>query len=250
MTDIIIQGALGHMGRTLTQLIQQRDDCRVVAGIDRAGGNAPFPVFPTAQEVNVPANVVIDFSLPEATAALLPVARQRQLPCVVCTTGLPDELVAQISETARHIPVFRSANMSLGINLMARLITKAREALPRFDIEIIEKHHRKKVDAPSGTAMMLADTLNETASEPYQYVFNRHDTRAPRQNNEIGLSAVRGGTIVGEHEVLFAGPDEVFTISHTAYSKDVFANGAIAAALYLAQQPPGLYNMQNLLEEV
>lgn len=249
MVQIIIQGAHGRMGRALSALVAQRDDCCVVAGVDaNPQAPSPFPVYPSLQQVAEPANVLIDFSLPEATAAAIPVCVERGLPCVVCTTGLDDETVAQLEKAAQSIPVFRSANMSLGINLMVQLVQKAQNALPGFDIEIIEKHHRNKLDAPSGTALLLADAINRAGGEKYTYVYDRQSRRQARSNNEIGISALRGGSIVGQHEVLFAGPDEVLTICHEAASREVFANGAIAAALFLAGKQPGRYSMQDLME--
>lgn len=248
MTDIVILGADGRMGKQLQSLIAQRDDCRVVAGVDlHANREAAFPLYTSVADIKEAADVLIDFSNPTATAAMLPLCAQKGLPCVVCTTGLGQDVYQSMETAARFTAVFYSANMSLGINLLAQLVKKARAALPGFDIEIIEKHHRHKLDAPSGTALLLADAVNQQAGGAYHYVYDRHAVRRPRDANEIGISAVRAGSIVGEHEVLFAGPDEVVTLAHTAYSRDVFANGAIAAALFLAGKKPGMYSMQDMM---
>lgn len=250
MVKIALLGAAGRMGKALAQLIAQRDDCEVVAGIDAyPDAAAPFPQFARLEEMDATPDVLIDFSHPEATSAALHYCAAKGLPCVVCTTGLPEETREKIKKTAEKTPVFYSANMSLGINLLVELVKRAQDVLPGFDIEIIEKHHHNKLDAPSGTAMLLADTMNEHADGRYHYVYNRQPLRQKRDTDEIGIHAVRGGSIVGEHDVLFAGPDEVVTLSHTAYSRDVFANGAISAALYLAGKQPGLYSMQNLVAE-
>ena len=252
MVNIVLQGACGRMGHTLATLISQRNDCIVSAGIDTCQtAEMPFPVYASIEELlksGTKADVVIDFSLPAATSTLLTAVAKNPIPCVICTTGLPEETKEAIQETAKVSPVFFSANMSLGINLLVQLVKKAQASLPGFDIEIIEKHHHNKLDAPSGTALMLADAINEQAGGKYRYMYDRQPLRQKRDPDEIGIHAVRGGSIVGEHDVLFAGPDEVITLSHTAYSREVFANGAIAAAIYLAGKPSGLYNMQNMLE--
>ncbi|MFV0413568.1 MAG: 4-hydroxy-tetrahydrodipicolinate reductase [Oscillospiraceae bacterium] len=177
-------------------------------------------------------------------------ACKKKLACVLCTTGLGPKEEQLMQQAALTIPVFHSANMSLGINLLAQLARRAAAALPGFDIEIIEKHHNKKLDAPSGTALLLADAINRQAGGTYEYVYNRQPLRQARGGKEIGIHAVRGGTIVGDHDLLFAGPDEVITLSHSAQSRNVFANGAIAAALYVAKKPAGLYSMQDLMEEL
>ena len=253
MTDIVIQGICGRMGRVLVEMINAREDCRVVAGIDTAACEGlPCPVYPLASGLAAlpkQPDVVIDFSRPEATGRLLDYCAASGLPCVICTTGLDDALRQRMNETAQKTAVFFSANMSLGVNLLARLVKQAQSVLAGFDIEIVEKHHHNKVDAPSGTALMLADAANEAAGGRDQYVYSRHDVRQKRGPDELGLHAVRGGSIVGEHEVIFAGQDEVVSLSHRAYSRDIFAAGAVAAALYLAGKQPGLYNMNDMLEE-
>lgn len=251
MVRIAIQGINGRMGQVLCGLIGLRKDCTVAAGIDSSSGVASqsnIPVFSSLAEMDVDADVLIDFSHPDATIASLPVCVQKNLPCVICTTGLPEATIKSIHAAAVSVPVFYSANMSLGVNLIVTLAKKAAALLPGFDIEIIEKHHRNKLDAPSGTAMMIADAINDTVGNVYDYQYNRQPLRQARPVNEIGIHAVRGGTIVGEHEIVFAGPDEVISISHAAASRSVFANGAIAAAIFLHGKTAGLYSMEDLIE--
>ncbi len=251
MTNIIIQGIHGRMGQVLCELIAQRSDCRVVAGVDRDGSTGEIPVFTSFEELTVQGDVLIDFSAPIATADAVKYCKTNKLPMVICTTGLDDETLAQIEAAAVEIAIFKSGNMSLGINLLADLCRRANAVLGTdYDIEIVEKHHHNKLDAPSGTALMLADAINEQAEEKYRYVYERESVRARREKNEIGISAIRGGSIVGEHDVLFCGPDEVITLQHTAYSRNVFANGAINAAVFLADKAPGFYSMSDLLAQV
>ncbi|MCI2046692.1 MAG: 4-hydroxy-tetrahydrodipicolinate reductase [Faecalibacterium sp.] len=251
MTDILIQGINGRMGHVLAELIAARQDCHVVAGVDRvASADGPFPVFADFSAVHVKADVLIDFSAPAATKNAIAYCAKEKLPCVICTTGLPEETELALVSLSKTVPVFKSANMSMGINLLAELCKKASQILGAgYDVEIIEKHHRNKVDAPSGTALMLADSINEANDSKYHYVYDRQSVRAKRSDNEIGISSVRGGSIVGDHEVLFCGPDEVITLQHTAYSRSVFANGAVNAAVYLAKKQPGLYNMGDMIAE-
>lgn len=248
MVDLAIQGINGRMGHVLISLLAERTDCRIVAGIDPFGKNENvFPVYKTIHDMQETPDVLIDFSNPDATLATLAYCAQHNLPCVVCTTGLGDTEKAAMREAATKTAVFYSANMSLGINLLTELARRAQAMLPGFDIEIIEKHHHNKLDAPSGTALALADAINEQAGGRYNYVYDRHEARQKRSPDEIGLHAVRGGSIVGEHDVLFAGPDEVVTLSHQAYSRSVFATGAITAALFLTGQAAGTYSMSNLM---
>lgn len=251
MKQIIIQGIRGKMGRALCERIEGRQDCRVLAGIDlSAGQEGAIPVVSSPSDLPAGGDVVIDFSAPEASMRLLEYCVAHSLPCVLCTTGFSEEQKEQIRQASEKVAVFQSANMSLGINLLAELACRAAKKLGLdYDIEIIEKHHHNKVDAPSGTALMLADAVNEQAGGAYHYVYDRASVREKRDPMEIGISSVRGGSIVGDHEVLFCGPDEVVTLKHTAYSRSVFANGAINAALYLAKKEPGLYNMSDLIAE-
>ena len=244
MTRIIISGCNGRMGRAVAERIAARDDVCVAAGIDVNDSPAGFPVFHSAEECSAEADVIIDFSNPAALPGLLGFACGHGLPVVVATTGLSAEDVGLIERAAEKVPVFRSANMSLGVNLLIELAKKAAAVLgDDFDVEIIEKHHNQKLDAPSGTALMIADAI----SDGKRYVYDRHSVRAKRGKDEIGIHSVRGGNIVGEHEVIFAGSDEVITLSHSAASRGVFAVGAINAALFLIGKEPGIYSMSDLL---
>ena len=263
MKRIILSGCNGKMGQMVAACVKDRSDCTIVAGIDITGNDSrnAFPVFTKPAECEVDADVIIDFSVPIATlnileyfshpstlAPLLAYAVERHIPAVIATTGLSSDQIEQIQQTSKQVPLFFTANMSLGINLLAELAKKAAEVLGgQFDIEIIEKHHNQKIDAPSGTALMLADAVSEVLPETPQYIYDRHAVRKKRSSNEIGLHAVRGGTIVGEHEIIFAGRDEVLTLSHSAASKEVFAVGSINAALFLCDQPNGLYNMGHII---
>ena len=251
MTDIVIQGIAGRMGHVLCDMIAQRQDCRVVAGIDlHAGEQNGIPVVADPEDLAGRGDVIIDFSSPAAVERILPYCEAHKMPIVLCTTGMSDELNLRIVQLSRSVPVFKSANMSLGINLLAELCKRASAILGGgYDVEIVEQHHHNKLDAPSGTARMLADAINEEQGGAYHYVYDRSAVRAKRDPMEIGISSVRGGSIVGDHEVLFCGPDEVITLKHTAYSRSVFANGAVNAAVYLAGKEPGLYNMGDLIAE-
>lgn len=248
MTDIIIQGIYGRMGRTLVEKIAGRQDCRVVAGIDcQAGQVGDIPVYTTFSDLPC-RGVIIDFSSPAGAVAAAEYGTENGLPCVICSTGLSQEDEAALEAASARTPVFRSANMSLGVNVLIELARQATRVLGgEFDIEIVEKHHRNKLDAPSGTALMIANAINAEAEGRYDYVYDRSQVRQKRGDRELGISAVRGGGIVGEHEVLFCGPEEVLTLQHSAGSRGVFADGAIQAALYLAEQQPGYYTMTDLL---
>lgn len=251
MTKVLMHGCNGKIGRAITRLINNQEDIEIVAGVDPyLEVPNTYPVFPNINECNVTADVVIDFSTATAARALIDYCLAHQLPAVICTTGLSDEDIAYLKEASQKIPVFFSANMSLGVNLLIALAKRATEILGTsgFDIEIIEKHHNQKIDAPSGTALAIADAINETLDHQYTYRYDRSQVREKRPKNEIGIHAVRGGTIVGEHDILFAGNDEFITLSHQATSKEVFATGAIKAAKFLADKAPGLYNMDHLLD--
>lgn len=249
MIKLILSGASGQMGRVIARCVGSRNDCTVVAGIDRVSTMSEgFHIFASAAECTVPADVIIDFSHPSALESLLQMAQQRGIGVVISTTGLSQDQVALIHQAANKIPVFYSANMSLGVSLMLELAKTAARVLGHdFDIEIIEKHHNQKIDAPSGTALMLADGIAQVLDESPQYVYDRHSQRKKRTKNEIGLHAVRGGSIVGEHDILFAGRDEQLIIRHVASSKEIFATGSINAALFLAGKAPGLYTMKDLI---
>ena len=253
MINIILSGCNGKMGRVITACAATREDVRIVAGIDALDTteNGGFPVYGSAALCTVTADVIIDYSHPDALSSLLALATSRGLPLVLATTGMSREQVADIENAAASTPVFFTANMSLGVNLLLELSKIAARLLGNdFDIEIIEKHHNQKIDAPSGTALMLADGISSVLPREPQYVYDRHSHRGKRTKNEIGIHAIRGGTITGEHDVLFAGRDEVLTLSHSAASKEVFAVGSINAALFLAGKPAGLYNMADLIGAV
>ncbi|MFV0401997.1 MAG: 4-hydroxy-tetrahydrodipicolinate reductase [Oscillospiraceae bacterium] len=252
MTKIILSGCGGKMGRVITSMVAERDNCTIAAGIDPAMPQMGYPVFPDAASVdeNIEADVIVDFSHPSALASLTVLARSRKLPLVEATTGLSEEQIASVKALADTVPVFYSANMSLGVSLLTELVKQATRVLgEQFDIEIVEKHHNQKVDAPSGTALMLADAAASQLPEETAYVYDRHERREKRPKNEIGIHSVRGGTIVGEHDVIFAGQDEVVTLSHQAMSKDIFAAGAVNAAVFVAGKKPGLYSMADLVNE-
>lgn len=252
MTNIILSGALGRMGRAVTAAAVERGDILVTAGIDPMGGTADYPLYAAPADIpaDCAADAIIDFSHHTALPALLEFAVARNLPIVVATTGHDEAELAAMHEAAKKIPVFYSRNMSLGINLLIELCRRAASTLGTgFDVEIIERHHNRKLDAPSGTALMLADAIAEVREES-EYVYDRHTVRRQRDPREIGIHAVRGGTIVGEHEVMFAGRDEVVTLSHSAASREVFATGALAAAAWLPGKVPGMYAMQDMVAEL
>ncbi len=250
MTKVILSGCFGKMGRVITNCIAQKDNCEIVAGVDIFDGEADFPVFKSFAEVNVDADVIIDFSHPSTLSSLLDFALSKKCPAVIATTGLSEEQIAQIHEASKEIPVFFAANMSIGVALVAELAAKAAKVLEgSFDIEILEMHHNQKIDAPSGTALMLANTISDALTEKPHYEFDRHSKRMKRDKNEIGIHALRGGTVVGEHEVIFAGLDEVIKISHSARSKELFAVGAVNAALFLKGKAAGLYGMKELIAD-
>lgn len=250
MLKIILNGCNGKMGRVITDIVTRRNDCTIVAGVDRElSQNGPYPVFQQLEDIHVEADVIIDFSSPAALEGLCRFCTERKLGIVIATTGYTAEQVEQIHNLAKSVPVFFSFNMSLGVNLLAELARKAASVLEGFDIEIIEKHHNQKVDAPSGTALMLADEINAGANGGYCYEYNRQPKREKRNPREIGIHAVRGGTIVGEHEIMFAGRDEIVTLSHSARSKEIFAVGAVNAAAFLNKKQSGLYSMKELVAE-
>ena len=251
MVRAIMHGCNGKMGQVITRLAEEEQQIEIVAGIDRQKVEQnPYPIFETLRECNVEADVVIDFSNAAAVDELLAVCVEKQLPVVLCTTGLSEEQLRKTEEAAEKVAVLRSANMSLGVNLLMKLLQSAAAVLAPagFDIEIVEKHHNQKLDAPSGTAIALADSMNEALEQVYTYTYDRSKERKKREKQEIGISAVRGGTIVGEHEVIFAGTDEVIELKHTAYSKTVFGKGAIEAAKYLAGKPAGRYDMSDVIQ--
>ena len=252
MVNAILNGCNGAMGRVITDIVSKDDGIRIVAGVDvNPLKLADYEVYETLDQCPA-ADVVIDFSSAKATDGVVAYCEKTKTPVVLCTTGLSEEQLERVKALSRKTAVLKSANMSLGINLLLKLLKEAAGVLAPagFDIEIVEKHHNQKVDAPSGTALALADSINEEFNNEYTYVYDRSTRRQKRDKKEIGLSAVRGGTIVGDHDVIFAGEDEVITFSHTAYSKNVFAKGAVQAAKFLKGKPAGLYDMSDVIEGV
>ena len=254
MIRVIVSGCNGRMGRVITDLAEAEDQLRITAGVDIAGGQPhQYPVydsFTALEGAGVEADVIIDFSSPAVFDAMLDWSVSRGVPAVVCTTGLSEEQIAALEKASGSVALLRSANMSLGVNLLLNLLAKAAPILNTagFDIEIVEKHHNQKKDAPSGTAIALAEAVNGALDGTMEYVYDRTGRYEKRGTKEIGISAVRGGTIVGDHDVIFAGTDEVVTFSHRAYSRTVFAKGALQAALFLAGKQPGLYSMADVIE--
>lgn len=249
MTNIIITGANGKMGKVIKSIVENRDDCKIVAGVDlNTEDNGCFPIYSSINDVNEKADAIIDFSNPVLLDDLLAYSEKTGTPLVIATTGYNDEQKEKINQASNNSPIFFTYNMSMGINLLANLAKRATEILGNeFDIEIVEKHHNQKIDAPSGTALMLADAICEVTPEPMKYEYDRHSKREKRTKNEIGLHAIRGGTIVGEHDIIFAGRDEIITLSHSARSKEIFAVGAVNAAVYMNGKPAGLYDMKELI---
>ena len=250
MVKIIMHGCNGHMGQVISDIVEKDPDAEIVAGIDIADqGKNSYPVFTDIDACQVEADAIIDFSSAKATDKLLEYSAARQIPVVLCSTGLSQEQLAKVEETSRKVAVLKSANMSLGINTLLKRVQDAARVLAAagFDMEIVEKHHRLKLDAPSGTALALADSINEAMDNQYHYVYDRSQKREKRDDKEIGISAVRGGTIVGEHEIIFAGQDEVIEFKHTAYSKAIFGKGAVEAAKFLAGKPAGRYDMSDVI---
>ena len=249
MIKVIFCGCFGRMGSVVRQIVKDNDNLEIVAGVDICEGTAEFPVYKVITDVKENADVIIDFSSPKALDSILAYATGNNVPVVLCTTGYSEEQLAEINEASKKVAILRSANMSLGINTLVKLLKTATEILAGngYDIEIVERHHNQKKDAPSGTALLLADAINDTANGRYDYVYDRSDRREVRPKDEIGISAVRGGSIVGDHEVIFAGLDEVIEISHRAYSRSVFAKGAVSAAEFLAGKPAGMYNMGDVV---
>ena len=250
MIRIIMSGCNGYMGRVVTEIAAADEETEIVAGFDLEDkGDKTYPVFTSIDDCDVEADVIIDFSSPKALDGLLRYCTSKKVPAIFCTTGYSEEQMEQIRKASGQVAVMKSANMSLGINMLLKLLKEAAQLLAPagFDMEIVEKHHNLKVDAPSGTALALADSLNEALGQQYDYKYDRSQERKRREKYEIGISAVRGGNIVGEHEVIFAGLDEVVEFKHTAYSKSVFAKGAVQAAKYMAGKPAGFYDMGDVV---
>ena len=252
MVKVIMHGCNGHMGRVVTDICSKDENTKIVAGIDPyTGVPNEYPVFESLDKCDIEADVIIDFSNASSIEALIKYAVSTSTPVVLCTTGLSDEQLGEVEDASAKVAILKSANMSLGINTLMDLVKKAANIFVEagYDIEIVEKHHNRKVDAPSGTAIALADSINEEYDNSYEYVYDRSTRREKRPEKEIGISAVRGGTIVGDHDVIFAGMDEVITLSHTAYSRSVFAKGAVEAAKFLAGKPAGMYDMKDVIAD-
>ena len=251
MVRFIMHGCNGKMGQTITRIVKEDQGSEIVAGIDRYMGIVnEYPVYESIEKCDVEADVVIDFASSKAVDGLLDYCVEKQIPVVLCTTGLSNEQLLHVEEASKKVAVLKSGNMSLGINTIQKLVADAARVLAPagFDVEIVEKHHNLKVDAPSGTALALADSINEALDHEYVYNYDRSQVRAKRDKKEIGIAAVRGGTIVGEHEVIFAGEDEVIEFKHTAHSKAVFAKGAVEAGKFLKGKEPGLYDMKDVIQ--
>ena len=250
MVKVLMHGCNGCMGRMITTIVKDYPNAEIVAGVDVFDdGHNAYPVFKDVASVDVDFDVIIDFSTAKIVDSLLDYCVANNKPVVLCTTGLSEEQLNKVKDASTKVAVLKSANMSLGINLLIKTLKEVTGKLAGegFDIEIVEKHHNQKLDAPSGTALALGDACNEALDNEYEYVFDRSQRREKRPKKEIGYSAVRGGTIVGDHDVIFAGTDEVITFSHTAYSRAVFAKGAVAAAAFLYDKKPGLYDMSDVI---
>lgn len=250
MIRAIMHGCNGRMGQAITGLVKGDDAIEIVAGVDTyTEVSNTYPVYGSIEKCDVEADVVIDFSNAGAVDGLLDYCVEKGLPVVLCTTGLTEEQLKRVEQAAQKIAVLRSANMSVGINLLMKVLQDVAKVLAPagYDIELVERHHNQKLDAPSGTALALADSINEAMDNEFEYVYDRSQVRKKRDRKEIGISAVRGGTIVGEHEIIFAGPDEVIEFKHTAYSRSVFGKGAVEAAKYLAGRPAGHYDMSDVI---
>ncbi|MDO5574098.1 MAG: 4-hydroxy-tetrahydrodipicolinate reductase [bacterium] len=250
MIKVIMHGCNGRMGQMITGMAAEEDDLEIVMGVDVSNHiQNTYPVVKSITECNTDADVVIDFGAAAAVDGLLDYCVEKQIPCVLCTTGLSEEQLTKMKEASKKVAILKSANMSMGINLLMKVLKEVTPILADagFDVEIVEKHHKMKLDAPSGTALALADSVNSSMNDAYQYTFDRSKEKRLRDKFEIGISAVRGGTIVGDHDVIFAGQDEVITFSHVAYSRAIFAKGAVQAAKYLAGKPAGLYDMSGVV---
>lgn len=251
MTNILISGANGNMGRAVVRVCETNDNVKIVAGYDvNTASTNDFEVYSNLNDVKEIFDVIIDFSHPAVFDSIIEYSTKTNTPAVICTTGLSGEQIKRLDEAAKSAPIFFSANMSIGVNLMIDLVCKAAKVLEsNFDIEIIEKHHNLKLDAPSGTALAIADAISGAVSYNPEYVYDRHSFRKKREKQEIGIHAVRGGTIVGEHDVIFAGNDEIIEIKHSAASKEVFAVGAVKAAIFMKDKQNGMYNMKDLISQ-
>lgn len=252
MIRVLLNGINGHMGKAMLHTLPEwSEEIIIVAGVDLNTYSEEIPVFSDVAEVEIPFDVALDFSVPAATMKLIDYCVEHKKAVVIGTTGLNEEHLLSIKKASSFIPVFRSGNMSLGINLMQMLVKQAKQTLgDRFDVEIIETHHNRKIDAPSGTAKMLVETIKSASDQSLKCVYGRKETNHRREKDEIGIHSLRGGTITGEHEVIFLGDDESISIKHRAFSKDVFANGAYQAVKFILEKEPGMYQMDDLLKEL
>lgn len=251
MVRIIMSGCNGRMGRVISDIVKNDEEATIVAGVDICDdGHNDYPVFDSIDKIDVDADVIIDFSSPKLLEGMLSYAENKNMPVVLCTTGYEKEQLATIDAASKKIAVLRSGNMSLGINTVVKALEAVSKTLADagFDIEIVEKHHNQKLDAPSGTALLLADAINKEIGNDYNYIYDRSKEKKKRDKKEIGISAVRGGTIVGEHEIIFAGMDEVIEIKHTAFSRAIFGNGAVNAAKFLKNKTSGMYTMKEVVD--
>ena len=247
MIKVLINGINGRMGQEVLKSVNNSKDFKVCCGVDKIESSSPFPIYNNINLIKEKPDVIIDFSIPEASMNILKFAKENNIPIVIATTGFSDKELSIIDEYSKSIPIFRSGNMSYEINIMADIVAKLATQLQDSDIEIIETHHRNKVDSPSGTALILADSINRALNNKKDYQYNRHDIRQPRPKNEIGIHSIRGGTEVGKHTVIFLGNNESFELTHTVTSRSIFAQGALKAAKFLIKQNNGLYNMKNLI---
>lgn len=250
MIKIIMHGCNGKMGQVISEIVRNDENATIVAGIDPyTMRENDYPVFDDITKCDIIADVIIDFASATAVDKLLAYSKEKKIPIVLCTTGLSEEQLQLIEETSKEVAILKSANMSVGVNLLFKLVQEATKMLAKdYDIEIVDRHHNLKVDAPSGTALAFGDKINEVLDNEYEYVYDRSQERKKRSKKEIGFSAVRGGSIVGDHEIIFAGLDEVIEFRHSAYSKAVFAKGAVTAAKFLAGKPAGKYDMSDVIK--
>lgn len=251
MLEVMVNGCCGKMGQTVCDLVKQNENLFLKCGFDKnISGEFTFPVFDKIENIAEKPDVIVDFSIPEATLNILEYAVSNKVPIVIATTGFTTDEEKKIEEYSKHIPIFKSANMSYDIMLMKKLLQWLAPLLKNTDIEITETHHNRKIDSPSGTAQMLADSINDALGNTLHCEYNRHDKREKRNKYEIGINSIRGGNIVGEHVVQFFGEFETFELKHTSYSRNVFAQGALKAAKWLVSQPNGLYNMEDMFDKI
>ena len=245
--NILLNGATGRMGKEVIKKVAEEKDLNITCGVGIGENNEKFPIYENTKDIEEKVDVIIDFSIPKASLNILEYARKNKIPIVIATTGFSDEELKVIKEDSEEIPVFRSSNMSLDINLMAKIVQEIARVLNDTDIEIIETHHNRKVDSPSGTAILLADAINEVLENKKIYTFDRMQKREKRSKDEIGFSSIRGGNIVGEHTVKFFGENETLEIKHTSYSRQVFVEGALKAAKFIVTKNSGLYDMRSMV---